>query len=100
MPVHTRNRRNGAKFQAGDHVDVLYNPSPNNMKGVGRGRYNGIIHKVEQIHRGEQYYLVNIIVDGNHSAEILVPQKAIHLKVNTGGSRRKRTQKRRRTHRR
>jgi hypothetical protein len=90
----------GAKFKAGDHVDLLYNP-PKNGKGPKRGRYSGIIHKVEQIHRGEQHYLVQIF-DRNSSVEVLVPENAIRLLTDApkGGSRRKRTQKRRRTHRR
>ena len=46
MPVYTRNRRNGAKFQAHDYVDVLYNPS-NHGKGPEKGRYKGVIIKVE-----------------------------------------------------
>jgi hypothetical protein len=100
MPVHTRNSRNGAKFKAEEHVNVLYNP-PNNMKGPKRGRYKGIIHKVEQIHRGEQHYLVNIF-DRNISRLVLVPENAIRLLTDApkGGSRRKPASKRRRTHRR
>jgi len=88
MPVYTRNRRNGAKFQAHDYVDVLYNPS-NHGKGPEKGRYKGVIIKVEQIHAGEQKYIVRIF-NRNVSAEVLVSEKEMKpLREHpTGGARR------------